>query len=400
MRLIKISLYLFIFLGLTSCLVNPEQQPTMRTSKIDIIPPVRIKNKTLNIAYIHQGNRQIDENSINLEGVDIVNFAFASVKDNKPVLLNSAQDYSFKRIPLIKKRFPGIACLISIGGYGTAEDFSVMAREESQRNTFITQTIKLIRYYGFDGVDLDWEFPGMSNYDRQADKQNFTLLIKELRFALDAASKHDKRKYLFTIAAGAFPAYLNFTEPRIVASYLDYIYLMTYDFMGQWNIYTGHHTNLYASKTRPGAVTIDRMVNLYINAGVPSKKIVIAAAFYGRRWTQTENVNYGLYRKGQGVGSIQYNKIENLLKDSAYVTYWDTAACAPYLYNSVNGDFISFDNALSLKYKVQYAKLHDLGGIMSWEYFSDSPDRKLSETIREQLTFYSFYPGFLSFCQK
>lgn len=364
---------------LTGCL-EPEESHVLNSEAPDAF---RKPRPPIVVAYMHIGNRNLDIRKIDLQGVDIVNLAFTVITNNKMGLLNPKDSKNFNVARLIKQKYPNIKVLVSVGGYGTAKDFSNLCMQKSSRAVFVDDAVRFVRAYGLDGLDVDWEFPGMDKETREADRVNFTAFMKELRSAFDDASHRDGKRYYLTVASGAFDLYLTYTEPLKVAPLVDYFFVMTYDFYGQWNKNTGHHTNLFPSALKPGGFSVDRIITNYRMMGIPREKIVIGAAFYGRQWNNVESTNHGLYKPGRGVGSVTYTKIKTLLNSkSGFFRYWDKEACAPYLYNPNSKVFVSYEDGESLDRKVDYVFYNSLGGIMYWEYYSDY-NGELSSAIIE-----------------
>src|SRR6185295_10100418 len=149
------------------------------------------------------------------------------------------------------------------------------------RLRFATSAVALLREHSLDGIDLDWEYPGQDVAGikaRPEDKQNFTLLLRELREQLDASGG----RYLLTIAS-ADHEYFDHTEMDKLHVYLDWINVMTYDFFNSATPTTGHHAGLYRSRfaaanDRDGDAAIEQ----HLAAGIPAEKLVLGAAFYGR----------------------------------------------------------------------------------------------------------------------
>ncbi|HPP16753.1 MAG TPA: glycoside hydrolase family 18 protein [Dictyoglomaceae bacterium] len=294
-----------------------------------------------------------------------INYAFANVKNSEVVLDLENDIEKFGELHKVKEKYPHLKILLSVGGWTWSSGFHEAALTKENREKFAESALRLVKEYGFDGIDIDWEYPGQigaGNPYGPEDKENFTLLIKKIREKLGDS-------YLLTIAAGANKAFIENTEMGKVSEYIDYCNLMTYDFRGEWNRITGHHTNLYASSYDPESISAEKAVKLFIDAGVPSEKIVLGCAFYGKGWNGVENANNGLYQKAQEAFSISYNKIKKLIGNEDFVRYWDGNACAPYLFNG--NIFISYDDEDSIREKCKFVKKMNLGGVMFWEYSED-----------------------------
>ena len=148
---------------------------------------------------------------------------------------------------------------------------------------------------------------------------------------------------------------------------------MTYDSNTKTNI-TGHHTHLFNSKQEnaPQTQSADYHINLLTNIGIPKDKILIGVAFYSHMWTDVENKNNGLYQKSK----------QNYEKDSNFKKYFDEDAKAPYLFNG--NTFISYDDTVSTKLEVDYAKENNLKGVFYWVHSSDNTST-LFNTIYDNL---------------
>jgi chitinase len=117
--------------------------------------------------------------------------------------------------------------MISVGGWTLSSKFSDVALTAQSRTRFAQSAVNFIVQYGFDGVDIDWEFPvagGLeSNVYRPEDKQNYTLLLRELRIQLDARGALDARKYYLSIAAPAGDDKIRNIEPAGIGAVCDWI---------------------------------------------------------------------------------------------------------------------------------------------------------------------------------
>lgn len=340
-------------------------------------------SKPVVIGYVEGYNGRVTAANIDARKLTHINYAFVDVKDNRAWLHNERTDtLNFRLLHALKQENPALRILISIGGWTWSKHFSDAVLTDTSRRAFAVSSVDIIRKYQLDGVDIDWEYPGMvgdSNKFRPADKQNYTLMFQAIREELTKLQQETGRYYLLTTATGGFPAYLDHTEMDKAQEYLDYVNLMTYDYSyGQ----AGHHTNLYPSKDYNKENSAHKAVTTYTAAGVPAHKLVVGLAFYGKGGVVGTTDNRGFeqqYVSNFRVGGYSFIK-DSLSKKDGFRTYWDRKAKAPYLFNAAEKKFATYDNERSVKHKCRYVKKHKLGGVMFWEYSSD-PKLYLLNTV-------------------
>src|SRR4029450_1221947 len=100
---------------------------------------------------------------------------------------------------------------LALGAGPRSTTFAVAALRAESRRRFTDSAIAFVRRHDLDGVDIDWEYPGLrgnNNVHRPEDRENFTAMMTELRQALDAEGRSRRRQYLLTFAAGAFPDFI------------------------------------------------------------------------------------------------------------------------------------------------------------------------------------------------
>jgi len=318
-----------------------------------------------------------------------INYAFADIDKGKIVLRLKTDSINLVQLVAKKSQNPDLKVIISIGGWAWSNWFSDASLTPESREGFGKSAIELMQKYQLDGIDLDWEYPGQIGEDngfRPEDKQNFSLLLGEIRRQLDELETKSKTHYLLTIATGGDQAYIDHTELGEAQKHLDFINIMTYDFYSGLDSLTGHHANLYDSKQAPTtAKSVQASVERHLKAGVPTNKIVLGIPFYGRMWTGVTSQNNGLYQKAKSVGVIvDYNIIADKYLDKGFVRFWDESAQAPYLWDRDSTRFISYEDTTSLSLKLHFIEEKGLGGAMFWEYSLDK-NNELLNTINQHL---------------
>ncbi|MEJ2112773.1 MAG: glycoside hydrolase family 18 protein [Flavobacteriaceae bacterium] len=348
--------------------------------------------------YVPKQNYPIDQ--LPLDKLTHIIFSFSKVIDGEMKFNNDKNDSLLQELVKQRKKYPDLKIMIACGGWG-ADGFSDMSSTAQNRQKFVNSAIDFIKTYDLDGIDIDWEYPAIPAANtgaRPEDKENFTLLMKELRQQLNALEKAQT----LTFASAGWEPYYDNIELDKVMEYVDFMNIMTYDQVGGSSKFTGHHTPLglieeediintplydylqenkiemenKGRKIQPRST--EKIVDYCIDKGVSPEKIVLGAAFYCRSWKGVPPENNGLYQPNKGAYTVYtYNQIRKEIEtNKKYHRYWDSIAKAPYLFNANDSIFMSYDDTLSVKLKTKYAIQNNLGGIMFWQLTNDTQDEK------------------------
>jgi chitinase len=329
--------------------------------------------------------------SVDIDKLTHINYAFANIGSDYRIEMGypDKDPENFEKFQELKKIKPDLKVLISVGGWNWSGRFSDMAATDENRNKFTDSCVEFISKYGLDGVDLDWEYPvggGLkTNSKRPEDKQNFTLLLKEMREKLDAQELKDNKDYLLTIAAGASNYYIENTEADKFQNYLDYVNLMTYDIHGPWDKYTDFNSPLYNNndESYQYKISIESSVKAWLKTGLPAEKLVVGVPFYGYSYTVSKNTNGGLYQTHKNGKALSYDTIKKeYLSNPQYSKNFHYESLVPWLYNGKT--FISYDDSQSIALKAEYIREQNLGGAMIWELSQDS-EGELLNSLYESL---------------
>ncbi|CCQ12803.1 Chitinase [Pseudoalteromonas luteoviolacea B = ATCC 29581] len=327
---------------------------------------------------------------------------------------------TYAQLMALKQRYPELKILPSVGGWTLSDPFHGFT-EKKNRDTFVASVKQFLKTWKFyDGVDIDWEFPGGGGPngnlgDPVKDGPAYVALMQELRIMLDELELEVGKQYELSSAIGVGYDKIEDVDYQKASQYMDHIFAMTYDFYGGWNNVTGHQTAIYCGShmslgecngtgvddkgvPRKGpAYTADNAVQLLLKQGVNPKKIVLGTAMYGRGWEGVYPANAKIAdnpmtapgngkltgTSAQGVweaGVIDYKGIKANMVGSAgtgingFEVGYDSQAQAAYVWNRSNGKLITYDSPRSAKAKGQYARSLGLGGLFAWEIDADNGD--------------------------
>ncbi|KAJ2305320.1 hypothetical protein IWW54_005118 [Coemansia sp. RSA 2705] len=305
--------------------------------------------------------------------------------------------------------------LVSLGGWTGSKHLSPIMKDPKKRAQMIADMVQWMRDFGFDGWDIDFEYPGRQGdlchpFDAK-DSDNFLLFLGELRDAL--GGEFDDAK-LITLATRFQPfddASGPMSDVSAFADKVDYFNLMLYDFNGVWSSTTGPNAPLDFERGQGLQFSFKSSIQSWIDAGIPAGKINPGLPFYGRTVTaaadedMSEKSMYQPLRKEiprgdaddreeadpscggpavfSGIWKYRNLRAEGVLDapDSAaapWTRQFDNTTFTPWLFNTETRDFVSYDDATSIAAKAQHASASGLAGVMVWPITNDYENELLN----------------------
>lgn len=304
--------------------------------------------------------------------LDQLNVSFALIRDGEADVSHWRGQ---KKVAAFLKKHPHVDGVLSVGGWG-ADGFSDACQTEEGRKKLARSILRIMDENGFVGVDIDWEYPGVSGtgiVSREGDVENWYALLAELRAGLDERERQQGREYILSVALGAGDAHLNAIDPARLNGLLDQAVIMAYDLCG-FDRMTGHHAGLYpdAGKSGTGANAVQRL----IDGGLSADKILLGMPAYGRVWRQVSGGGNGLGQRAATSGNktISFDEVLALEK-KGYTKHYDERAQAASWFDG--STFVSAEDAQSIAYKCDWLVGKGLQGAAVWQYTQDGSGEML-----------------------
>ncbi|ULU04541.1 hypothetical protein L5515_013503 [Caenorhabditis briggsae] len=333
-------------------------------------------------------------------------FAFFVVDSDGSVKLEG--DAAKERLQHVKEvaaRHPDLKLLYAVGGWENSQYFSVLTADHSRRSILISNLIKAIKEYGFDGVDIDWEYPvtGGAVEGTPSDRKNYVNLMRELRNELRDLEEETGKSYLISFAGAAGhwvlkPGY----DLQQLMKYCDFVNVMSYDYFGawasKWGAYTGPPAplNFAMPKKFSGRMNVHATMKDYSCQIKTTNKINMGVPFYGRFWKNVGDAvdsSDDMWRMASATnsegtkfegGDVQWRDLHT--KFDTAKTKFHSGAKAPFIWIPEQKTFIGYENAESLKHKIDYIVENNIGGVMIWAIdFDDDQGTLLNSAASDSL---------------
>ncbi|KAL7895786.1 glycoside hydrolase family 18 protein [Trichoderma sp. SZMC 28014] len=291
-----------------------------------------------------------------------------------------------EQVFLLKKQHRQMKTLLSIGGWTASQQgkFDPALSSEAGRRQFARTAVELLARWGFDGLDIDYEYP-LS----QQESQNFVSLLRECREALDnyAGRNGQDYHYLLTVATPAGPQHYGILDMPAMDQYVDSWHLMAYDYAGSWDDTSGNQANVFADGHNPTSTKFNSndAVDDYLANGIDPNKIIFGLPLYGRSFMNTKGL--GQPYQGLGQGSIEQGVwlYRDLPRPNADV-YINSRIIAAYCYDEATKELVSYDTVDTARWKAQYLLSRNLGGAVFWEASGDKTgENSLILTVAREL---------------
>ncbi|PYI32226.1 glycoside hydrolase [Aspergillus indologenus CBS 114.80] len=249
-------------------------------------------------------------------------YAFALIGSDYRIAQGTSFDIElYPRFTGLKRSSAGLSTLISVGGWDEGgKIFSDMVSTSATRSTFINSVMSFMATYGFDGIDLDWEYPAaLDRGGLAADTENYVDLVKELKAACGT-------RYTVTVTLPSSYWYLQGFDVSGMEPYVDWFHFMSYDIHGTWDGNSPYTKSVVQPHTN--LTEIKEGLDLLWRNNIDSQKVVLGEAFYGRSFTLSGG-NPGKCTATSGI--LSDAEIQEVISEHGLTPMFDEAAGIKYI---------------------------------------------------------------------
>ncbi|OQV15732.1 Acidic mammalian chitinase [Hypsibius exemplaris] len=300
--------------------------------------------------------------------------AFAKIENNQLLPFEWNDEDTFRTLIGLKKQNPKLKVLLAVGGWTLSYQVAAVAASPDALRTFVTSAVVNLRKWGFDGLDIDWEFP------KEEDRERFSAMLKAIRIGFESEQRQRGVKRLaLTVAVHLLS--LGGYDAAVINETCDIVNLMTYDLHGAWNPTSiGHHAPLFKGPFGEDSTNnVADVAKSWEDAGVAKGKIAVGLPFYGRGWNLSDPQEGQLGGIGSGpivasrcteeTGNWPYHEIVTRIRESGAVPVYDDTVKATCV---AGKDFwMGYDDVSSIKGKTAWVKANHYGGVFAWEVSQD-----------------------------
>ena len=262
-----------------------------------------------------------------------------------------------------KAHAAGVRVLLLLGG-----DFGALETQPRLIQTLVRNLQVFEDKYGYDGVDIDWEYPSTAR-----DAATFLNLMAALRGAFPSPA--------FVLSADVAPwggSGYNFSN---VMPFVDYFNIMMYDCAGPWTDDAQLNSAIFPDpfnpepyECEPGG-SVKEAIDIYVNdLDIPAAQLNMGTPFYGYLYENVGALWGPCTNCSNSVISENYGTfIKQRISQNGWRTSYDTYSLVPYmLRTNGNPGFITYDDAFSTFYRVAYSVWRrGLGGSFMWSLDAD-----------------------------
>lgn len=324
----------------------------------------------------------------------------------------------------------GVSISLTVGGWTGSKYFSKLVADEQSRKTFAQAFKRAVDKYGFQGIDLDWEYPNVPGNDgnilSKDDSANLLKFLQTLREVLGPKARLSAAVSVHGFM-GADGNYL--TDHKAYAKVLDFITIMAYDLYSPSSTQVaGPNAPQFDTCNDPGnKFSVEQAINTWTSSGFPASQILLGLPAYGYKYTMLDSDLKPTTFSGQSnLTSLYFSKFDKsvqapaaaseaagpttcggeqdghtmLFKDlvncglvsadgtkglKGFTRHYDHCSRTPFLFNPSNKAFISYDDPRSLARKTRFAKSKGLAGVNVFDATGDTQDRVLLKAIQSSL---------------